>query len=44
MYLLAVLGLPCCSSFSLAAVSRGYSIAVQGLLTVVAALVGEHRL
>ena len=41
---LAALGLHCCMSFSLVAVSRAYSLAaVQGLLIVVASLV-DHRL
>ena len=42
---LAVRGLRCCAGFSLVSMSWGYSpIAVQGLLTALAALVGEHRL
>jgi len=42
---LAVLGLHCCTNFSLVAVSRGYSlVAVHGLLIVVASLVAEHGL
>ena len=40
-----MLGLHCCEGFSLAAVSRGYSvIAVQELLMVVAPLTVEHGL
>lgn len=40
-----VLGLRGCSDFSLVAVSRAYSpVAGHGLLTVVASLVGKHRL
>ena len=40
-----VLGLRGCSDFSLVAVSRDCSlVAGRGLLTVVASLVGEHRL
>ena len=43
IYLLTVLGLRCCSGFSLVAVSRGYSlVAVHGLLIEVASLVVEH--
>ena len=42
---LAVLGLCYCTSFSLVAASRGYSLAVVcGLQVVVASLVGEHKL
>ena len=42
---LAVLGLHCCSGFSLVVASRAYSlVAVHGLLTAVASLVAEHRL
>ena len=42
---MAGLGLPCCTNFSLVAVSRGYSlVAVHGLLIVVASLVAEHGL
>ena len=42
---LAVLGLRCCTGFSLLAASRGSSLVVaQGLLIVVASLVVEHRL
>ena len=40
---LAVLGLHCCSGFSLVVASRGYSlVAVLGLLIVVASLITEH--
>ena len=43
--LLAVLGLRCCSGFSLVAVSRSYSlVAMCQLLIVVASLVVEHGL
>ena len=43
--LLAVLGLCCCAGFSLVAASGGFSpVVVQGLLTAMASLVGEHRL
>ena len=42
---LSVLGSHCCSSFSLVETSQGYSLVVmQGLLTLVASLVAEHRL
>ena len=42
---LAVLGLGCYLGFSVAVVSRGYSlVAVRGLLTVVASLVSDYRL
>ena len=42
---LTVLGLHCCSDFSLVAQSRGYSLVVVcGLLIVVASLVAEPRL
>ena len=42
---LAVLGLHYCMGFSLAAVSRGYSVVVvHGLLIAVASLVAQHRL
>ena len=42
---LAMLGLCCCTSFSLVAVSRGYfSVAVHWFLTVMASLVTECRL
>lgn len=45
IYLLTVLGLRCCSGFSLVAVSRAYSlVAVRGLLTEGASLVAEHSL
>ena len=45
IYLLTVLGLRCCSGFSLVAVSRGYSlVAVHGLLTEGASLAAEHSL
>ena len=41
---MAVLGLGCCTGFSLVVESRGYSVvAVHGLLIVVTALV-EHML
>ena len=40
----AVRGLHCCVGFSLVAASGGYSVAVRGLLTVVASLIVEHRL
>ena len=44
-YLLAVLGLHCCSGFSLVAASWNYSLAVvHGLLTTVASLVAKHGL
>ena len=40
-----MLGLHCCSGFSLVAASGGYSlVAVCGLLIAVASLVVEHRL
>ena len=40
-----VLGLRCCSGFSLVAVSRGYSlVAMLRLLTAIASLVAELRL
>ena len=43
--LLAVLGLHCCTGFSLVAASRGYSlVAVRGLLIAAASLVVEHGL
>ena len=39
-----MLGLHCCTSFSLVMVSRGCSlVAVLGLLTAVASLVAKHR-
>ena len=42
---LAVLGLCCCTGFSLVAASGGYSpVAVPGLLIVVASLVAEPGL
>ena len=42
---LAVLGLPCCSGFSLVAASRGYTlVAVHSPLTVVSSLVSEYGL
>ena len=42
---LAVLGLCCCTGFSLVVVSGGCSlVAVHGLLIVVTSLVAEHRL
>ena len=41
---LAVLGLHCCTGFSLVVVSRGYSlVAMHRLLIVVASLVVEHK-
>ena len=41
----AVLGLRCCTGFSLVAASRGYSLfAVHGLLIAAASLVVEHGL
>ena len=41
---LAVLGLRCCTGFSLVAVRRGYSlVAMHRLLIVVASLVVEHK-
>ena len=41
---LAVRGLRCCAGFSLVSTSWGFSpVVVQGLLTAVASLVGEHR-
>ena len=44
-YILVVLGLHCCADFSLAAVSRGYSLlVVRRLLTAVPSLVVEHGL
>ena len=43
--LLVVLGLRCCTGFSLAAVSRGCSpVAMPGLLIAAASLVAEHKL
>ena len=42
---MAVLGLCCCTGFSLAAVSRGYSlVAMCRLFTVVASFVAEQTL
>ena len=42
---LAVLGLHCCTGFSLVMESGGYSLAsVRGLLIAVASLVAEHGL
>ena len=41
---LTVLGLLCCTGFSLVAGNRGHSPVVRGPLTVVASLVAEHRL
>ena len=42
---MAELGFCCCVGFSLAVVSRGYSLAVESrLLIVVASLAVEHRL
>ena len=42
---LTVLGLLCCTGFSLVAGNRGHSLVVaRGLLMVVASLVVEHRL
>jgi len=38
---LAVLGHGCCTGFSLVAESRGYSLVLHGLLTVVASLAAE---
>ena len=39
-----MLGLPCCTGFSLVVASRGYSlVAVHRLLIVVASLVVEHK-
>jgi len=41
----AVLGLCCCTGFSLVATSRGYSlVAVHGLLIAAASLIAERRL
>ena len=40
-----MLGLHCCTGFSLAVASRGYShVAVRGFLIVMASLVVEHWL
>ena len=45
VFFLAVLGLGCYVGFSLVVVSRGYSLAVErGLLIVAASLVAELRL
>ena len=45
IYLLAVLGLCCCTGFSLVAVSEGYSlVVVNRLLVAVASLAVEPRL
>ena len=45
IYLLAVLGLHCCMGFSLAAVSRGYSVfVVCGFLIVLASFIMDHGL
>ena len=45
MSLLPVLGLHCCTGFPLAAAGRVCSlVAVLGLLTAVAFLVGQHRI
>ena len=42
---MAVLGLHCCTGFSLVVVSRGYTVvAVSRLLIAVASLVAEHEL
>ena len=42
---MAVLGLHCCTGFSLAVASRGYSlVAMSELLIAVASLVAKHRL
>ena len=42
---LAMLGLPCCTGFSLVAENEGYyPIAVLGLLIEIASLLAEHRL
>ena len=42
---MAVLGLCCCTGFSLAVASGGYSlVTVRGLLTVLASLVVRHGL
>ena len=39
---IAVLGLPCCVSLSLAVESGGYSLVVLGLLAAVASLIAAH--
>ena len=45
LFILAVLGLLCCTGFSLVAEFRDYSpVAVCGLLIAVASLVAEHGL
>ena len=44
LFFSAVLGLHCCVSSSLVVESRGYSLVVLGLLTVLASLVMEHGL
>ena len=43
-FFLAVLGFPCCVGFSVVAVSGGCSVAVRGLLNVVASFVAEWGL
>ena len=43
-FLLAVLGLCCCTGFPLVAVNGEHSLVVHGLLIVVATLVVEHEL
>ena len=44
-FILALLGLHCCVSFSLVVVSRGYSLVVVcGLLITMASLVAEYGL
>ena len=45
IHFLAVLGLSCCTGFSLLVVSEGYFLVVVGRLLIVgASLVTEHRL
>jgi len=45
LFILAVLDLHCCTSFSLVVASMGYSIVSLGrLLIAVVSLVAEHRL
>ena len=44
IYSWAELGLHLCAGFSLVVASRGYSVAVPGLLTAAASLVVEYRL
>ena len=45
VYLLTVMGLPCCSGFSLVVVSGGYLLVLaRGLLFVAASLVVGHGL